>query len=174
MNIFEKLKASDVLAATTGSSGEPGFKPSSTATFNTLTGSTAMIGPTIKIKGDVSGDEDLIIEGTVDGSIELSGHDLTVGQLGHVQANLTAKTVRVEGQVTGDITGSEKVIVSKSGRAQGNIVAPRVTLEDGAKFKGSIDMDPGINKPATDGAPKRETSDYRSQAVEPKGAQTTS
>ncbi|MFP6837650.1 MAG: polymer-forming cytoskeletal protein [Pseudomonadales bacterium] len=119
-----------------------------------------MIGPTIKIKGDVSGDEDLIIEGTVDGSIELSGHDLTVGQSGHVQANLIATTVRVEGQVTGDITGSEKVIVSKSGRAQGNIVAPRVTLEDGAKFKGSIDMDPGINKPA--------------KVVEPKGTQTTS
>ena len=169
--MFEKRKANDV-PAPRGTSGEPGFERSSAAGLNTNTGTTAMIGPTIKIKGDVTGDEDLIIDGTLDGSIELSGHDLTVGPSGHVQANLTAKTVKVEGQITGDITGSEKVIVTKSGRVQGNIVAPRVTLEDGAKFKGSIDMDPGVNKSANDGALKRETSEHRSQVGEPKGAQT--
>ena len=68
--------------------------------------------------------------------------------------------MKVDGQVTGDISGSEKVIISKSGRVKGNIVAPRVTLEDGAKFKGSIDMDPGENskptavKPAIEKAPE--------------------
>ena len=68
-------------------------------------------------------------------------------------ANLDAKTVKVDGQVTGDISGSEKVVISKSGRVQGNIVAPRVTLEDGAKFKGSIDMDPGSDSSATSAKP---------------------
>ena len=102
-----------------------------------------MIGPTIKIKGNVTGDENLVIEGTVDGSVELPGHDLVIGQSGHVKANLVAKTIKIEGQITGDVTGSEKVILAKSGRVEGNIVAPRVTLEDGAKFKGSIDINPG-------------------------------
>ena len=104
---------------------------------------TAVIGPTIRIKGALSGKENLVIEGCVEGSVELAGHDLTVGQKGQVDADLTARTVKVEGKITGDIRGSEKVIITKSGRVLGNIVAPRVTLEDGAKFKGSIDMDPG-------------------------------
>ncbi|MCZ6711519.1 MAG: polymer-forming cytoskeletal protein [Gammaproteobacteria bacterium] len=169
--MFEKRKGNDVRAATTSPSGESGFESTSTTASNTNMGITAMIGPTIKIKGNVTGDEDLIVCGTVDGLIELSGHDLTIGQSGHVNANLIAKTVKIEGQITGDITGSEKVIVSRSGRVQGNIVAPRVTLEDGAKFKGSIDMDPGVDKLAIDSAPKRAKSG--SEAVEPKGAQTT-
>ena len=108
-----------------------------------------MIGQTIKIKGTITGDENLVIEGTVEGTVDLPKHDLTVGQSGQVTADVTANTVKVDGQVSGDISGAEKVIVTKSGRVQGNIVAPRVTLEDGAKFKGSIDMDPGeaIRKP---------------------------
>ena len=66
-----------------------------------------------------------------------------MGQSGKVNANVTAKTIKIEGEVKGDIKGNEKVVVSKSGNVRGNIIAPRVTLEDGAKFKGSIDMDPG-------------------------------
>lgn len=103
----------------------------------------AMIGSTIVVKGDVRGGENLIVDGTVEGSIELSSHELSIGQSGRVNANITAKSVRIDGEVQGDITGHEKVTISKSGKVQGNIVAPRVTLEDGAKFKGSIDMDPG-------------------------------
>ncbi|MCR9259938.1 MAG: polymer-forming cytoskeletal protein [Pseudomonadaceae bacterium] len=112
-----------------------------------------MIGKTIKVKGTISGNENLVIEGTVDGSVDLPQNDLTVGESGQVVANLDAKTVKVDGQVTGDISGSEKVVISKSGRVQGNIVAPRVTLEDGAKFKGSIDMDPGNDTVATEPKP---------------------
>lgn len=103
----------------------------------------AVIGSTVKIKGEVSGDEDLIIEGHVEGTITLLSHTLTVGKDGKVFANVRAKTVNIDGEVKGDITGGEKVVISKAGRVQGNIVAPRVTLEDGALFKGSIDMDPG-------------------------------
>ena len=115
--------------------------------------STAVIGKTIKVKGSISGNENLVIEGTVDGSVDLPQNDLTIGESGQVVANLDAKTVKVDGQVTGDISGSEKVVISKSGRVQGNIVAPRVTLEDGAKFKGSIDMDPGSDSTAASAKP---------------------
>ena len=102
-----------------------------------------MIGPSIKIKGEVTGDEDLIVLGTVDGTIELKDHEVSVGQSGRVSADIKAKVIKIEGEVTGDIAGGEKVVISKSGNVRGNIVAPRVTLEDGAIFKGSIDMDPG-------------------------------
>jgi cytoskeletal protein CcmA (bactofilin family) len=102
----------------------------------------AMIGKTISIKGDISGEENLVVEGRVDGTIHLKNNDLTIGQSGQVHANLIANTVRIDGEVKGDITGVEKVVITKTGRVQGNIVGPRVTLEDGAKFKGSIDMDP--------------------------------
>lgn len=132
------------------------------------TRNAAVIGSTIKIKGDISGDENLIIEGSVEGSVALSGHDLTVGQKGQVKANLTAKTVKVEGTVTGDITGSEKVIITKSGKVLGNLVAPRVTLEDGAKFKGSIDMDPGETAAAATSAQKRPVGNPKPEPVEEK------
>lgn len=113
----------------------------------------AMIGATIHIKGDISGGENLMVDGRIDGSIDLSSHELSVGQSGHVHADITAKTVRIDGEVKGDISGNEKVTISKTGNVRGNIVAPRVTLEDGAKFKGSIDMDPGNALAATSPAP---------------------
>ncbi|MEH6586374.1 MAG: polymer-forming cytoskeletal protein [Halioglobus sp.] len=102
-----------------------------------------MIGPSIEIKGTVTGDEDLVIEGKVEGTVELGAHELTVGESGKVNADITARTVRIDGEVAGDIRGNEKVVISKSGNVRGNIIAPRMTLEDGAIFKGSIDMDPG-------------------------------
>ena len=102
-----------------------------------------MIGSSIVIKGTVTGDEDLLIEGKVEGTIDLNSNVVSVGQSGRVSADINAKIVNIEGEVTGDITGNEKVVISKSGNVRGNIVAPRVTLEDGAIFKGSIDMDPG-------------------------------
>lgn len=116
-----------------------------------------MIGPSITIKGEVSGDEDLLIQGKVEGTINLNDNELSVGESGKVQADIKAKIIKIEGEVTGDITGNEKVVISKSGNVRGNIVAPRVTLEDGAIFKGSIDMDPGgaaaSKSPLTDKQP---------------------
>ena len=102
-----------------------------------------MIGPNITIKGTITGEEDLLIQGKVEGTIALGQHEVSIGQSAEVTANIQAKAVKIDGEVAGDITGAEKVIISKSGNVRGNIVAPRVTLEDGAIFKGSIDMDPG-------------------------------
>ncbi len=106
-------------------------------------GRAAVIGPGIQIKGDISGDENLIVEGKVSGKIKLASHQVEIGQNGQVNADITAKVIRIAGQVRGDLTGTEKVVISRSGNVHGNIVAPRMTLEDGAIFKGSIDMDPG-------------------------------
>ena len=101
-----------------------------------------MIGQSIVIKGEVSGEEDLLIQGRVEGNINLNGNQVSVGESGEVYANIQAKVIQINGKVTGDISANEKVIISKSGNVHGNIIAPRVTLEDGAMFKGSIDMDP--------------------------------
>ncbi len=72
-----------------------------------------MIGTTIKIKGEVTGDENLLVEGSVEGSIDLSEFDLTIGKSGNVTAEVRAKTVKVEGQITGDIHASQNVLVAK-------------------------------------------------------------
>ncbi len=113
------------------------------AAIESATKTSAVIGTKIQIEGNIIGDENLIIEGKVDGTVEVRSKDLTIGPSGQVTANVTARIVKIDGTVKGDITGLEKVTISKTGKVQGNIVAPRVTLEDGAKFKGSIDMDPG-------------------------------
>jgi cytoskeletal protein CcmA (bactofilin family) len=106
-------------------------------------GRAAVIGPGIHINGDISGDENLIIEGKVDGKIRLGAHQVDIGQSGRVKADVMAKIIKIAGEVRGDLTATEKVIILRSGNVHGNIVAPRMTLEDGAIFKGSIDMDPG-------------------------------
>ncbi len=103
----------------------------------------AVIGSSIVINGTVTGDEDLLIEGTVEGTIDLSAHQVSVGESGRVNADVTARIVRIDGQVSGDVVGKEKVIISQTGDVRGNVIAPRVTLEDGAMFKGSIDMTAG-------------------------------
>lgn len=116
--------------------------------------SSAAIGASIRIKGDVSGDENLIIQGHVEGTIKVQGHNVTISKTGKVKANIEANQIIVEGELLGDMQGEEKVIIRETGNVHGNIVAPRVTLEDGAMFKGSIEMEPrnkGLNtgKPAT-------------------------
>ena len=122
-------------------------KPKDPTLENIHTVREVMIGTTIKIKGEITGDEDLLVEGSIEGSIDLSEFDLTIGQSGNVTAEVRAKTVKVEGHVTGDIHASQNVLVTKSARMVGNIKAPRVSLEDGAEFKGSIDMHAGTETP---------------------------
>jgi cytoskeletal protein CcmA (bactofilin family) len=105
-------------------------------------GKSAVLGATIRIKGDISGEENLLIEGSVEGSVNLTSHELTVGKTGKVHANITARTIRIDGEVNGDITGKEKVVVASTSNIKGTIVTPKMTLEEGARFKGTIDIDP--------------------------------
>src|SRR5512141_1514017 len=102
----------------------------------------AMIGATIYIKGDLSGQEDLLIEGRVEGKIELRQHNVTVGKNGKVKADIYGRTITIEGEVQGNLYGEEQLVLRQTSTVRGNIIAPRVSLEDGANFKGSIDMSP--------------------------------
>lgn len=101
----------------------------------------ATIGPSIQISGDVTGNEDVRIEGRVEGTVNLSDNVLTVGKEGQINATANARAIFVEGKVEGDLKADEQIVIQSSGNVRGNIIAPRVTLEDGCKFKGSIDMD---------------------------------
>jgi cytoskeletal protein CcmA (bactofilin family) len=103
---------------------------------------TAVIGPSIQIEGTLRGQEDVFIEGEVTGTIQLHNNTLTVGTQGKIKADVYANTVYVEGSMEGDLYGSEQVIIRKSAKVRGNITSPRVSLEDGATFKGAIEMDP--------------------------------
>ena len=111
----------------------------------------SVLGPTVHFKGELSADEDLMIQGQVEGSIRHTARNLTIGSQGKVKADVHANHVIVQGELRGDLFGTEAVIVEASARVRGNIFAPRVALKEGAKFKGSIDMD------ATDeSAPRRQ------------------
>ena len=111
-------------------------------------GEKAMIGAKVKVNGDIISGEDLLVEGEVNGTITLSDNELVVGSAGKLQANVSAKTVRIEGEVRGDIEGSERVVICASGDVEGNVTAPRVMLEDGGRFRGNIDMGGGKAAPA--------------------------
>lgn len=100
----------------------------------------ASIGPSIHFKGELTGEEGLIIDGKVEGTIDLKGNQLIIGNKGDIKADVYAQTIIVNGSLTGELHGKEKVHISKTGKVNGNIFSPRVSLEDGAKFKGSIDM----------------------------------
>ena len=107
---------------------------------------TATIGPSIRIRGDLAGDEDLLVQGQVEGTISLDQNLVTIGKDGKVNATVNARVIIVEGEVDGDLNGEEQVTLKKSAGVRGNIVSPRVSLEDGARFKGSIDMEGGSGK----------------------------
>jgi len=104
-------------------------------------GEQAVIGSSLIVKGDVLGEEDLMIQGQIEGKVVLKKNSITVGKNGRVKADLFGKIIVVEGVVQGNLFGEEKVIVRKSGDVRGNLTAPRINLEEGAKFKGSIDME---------------------------------
>ena len=98
------------------------------------------IGKSVVIKGELNGSEDLTIEGHVEGKIELRDHVLTIGPNGRIKAEVFAKAVIVLGEVTGNVTASEKVDIRDNGSVDGDIAAPRVAIAEGAHFRGSIDM----------------------------------
>lgn len=107
---------------------------------NTQSKQLAVVGPSIHIKGELSGEEGLIIEGSVEGTIDLKENQLIIGESGNIKADVFAKSIKVDGALRGELHGLEKVHISRNGRVEGDIHSPRVILEDGARFKGSIDM----------------------------------
>ena len=110
----------------------------------------ALIGPSIEIKGTLSGGEDLFVEGRVEGKIELAQHSVTIGTSGRIKADIQGRSIVVMGEVEGNLVGSEQIFLRQSSKVRGNLIAPRVSLEDGSDFKGSIDM---TSKPAVEAKP---------------------
>lgn len=98
------------------------------------------IGKSVVIKGELNGSEDLTIEGHVEGTIQLREHVLTIGPNGRIEAQVFAKSVIVLGEVTGNVTASDKVDIRDNGSVDGDIVSPRVAIAEGAHFRGSVDM----------------------------------
>jgi cytoskeletal protein CcmA (bactofilin family) len=119
------------------------------------------------IKGELSGSEDLTIEGQVEGKIELRQNVLTIGPNARIKAQVFAKTVVVQGEVHGNVTASERVEIRDSGSVDGDLSAPRVAISDGAHFRGSIDMQ---RQGAAPGA-KPEMPKANEKASEPRAAQ---
>ncbi|MFN7943332.1 MAG: polymer-forming cytoskeletal protein [Thermoanaerobaculia bacterium] len=115
----------------------------------TTSGGRAVIGASTVVKGEISGEEDLLVEGRVEGKIDLRQNVVTVGAKGRLAAEVHAASIYIEGEVEGDLAAEDQIVVRKTGRVRGDLVAPRVTLEDGARFKGAIDMEGKRGAPAS-------------------------
>jgi cytoskeletal protein CcmA (bactofilin family) len=106
-----------------------------------------VIGPRVQLKGELSGSEPVLVEGSVEGSVRLSA-ELRVAQGGSVKADVTAHTLVIAGEVTGDCQAGERVVIEATGKLTGNIRAPRIVIAEGATFRGTSDMSarPGTDK----------------------------
>jgi cytoskeletal protein CcmA (bactofilin family) len=126
------------------------------------TADQATIGKSLVIKGEVTGSESLYIDGRVEGSINLAGNRVTVGRNGVVAANITAREIVVLGKVRGNLTASDRVDIRSDGSLTGDVVAARISIEDGAFFKGGID----IRKAGQAGKPNGEEKPVSSNQAE--------
>ena len=126
----------------------------------TTTADQATIGKSLVIKGEVTGSESLYIDGRVEGSINLAGNRVTIGRNGVVAANINAREIVVLGKVRGNLTASDRVDIRSDGSLTGDVIAARISIEDGAFFKGGIDIRKG-------GQPKPNGEDKSVPATEP-------
>ncbi len=113
-----------------------------------LPGKPAVVGKTLQFDGNIKGEEDLIIEGTVEGTITLTNAEVIVEKCGLVRGDIMARTILVKGEVRGEMRGNDAVEIAPSGVVNGDIRAPRVMLQDGCQFKGLVDMDHKDASPA--------------------------
>ena len=128
---------------------EPAARPATGGATQAAAGEQATIGKSLVIKGEVSGSESLYIDGKIEGTINLAGNRVTVGRNGQVSANITAREIVVLGKVRGNMIASDRVDIRSEGSLTGDVAAQRISIEDGAFFKGGID----IRKPDAAGKP---------------------
>jgi cytoskeletal protein CcmA (bactofilin family) len=128
------MRAGSAKTSGTGTGGTTRTK------VETKGGAVATIGKSIIFKGELTGSEDLEIEGSVEGDIKLPDHQLTIGANGKVRAALVAKCIQVIGHVVGDVTATERVEVQATGIIEGDIRSPRLLVQEGAVVNGAIDM----------------------------------
>ncbi len=108
-------------------------------------GEEAHLGKSVTIKGEVSGSEDLYLDGQVEGSIDLKGNRLTVGPNGRVKANISARSAVIHGKLEGNINASDRVDLKQSAIVTGDIVTQRISIDEGAFFKGGVDISRGVS-----------------------------
>ena len=125
----------------------PAFEPAPARTAVT-TGEQATIGKSLFIKGEISGSESLFIDGKVEGSINLPGNRVTVGRNGQVSASVIAREIVVLGKIRGNVSATDRVDIRAEGALTGDVAAARISIEDGAFFKGGIDIKKPDSKPA--------------------------
>ena len=162
-------------ATPTPSAPRADFEPASPAPTPRATpgsGERAVLSPSIVLRGEVTGDEDLLVEGRIEGKIHLKQNSVTVGAKGRVAAEIHARAIHIEGEVDGNLTAEEQVVLRKSSRVRGDIVAPRVTIEDGARFRGAIDME-AKQRPAGLPVPPR-PANLKDEPVAPRPVDTKS
>lgn len=100
----------------------------------------SVIGKNIKFRGELIGTEDLHIEGKVEGTVLMEGQNLSIGTEGEINANVHAQTIIINGKLTGDVLADDIIEIRSSAVVKGNLIAPRIQLDDGGKFRGSIEM----------------------------------
>lgn len=142
MAMFDKHKSSKQAPTRTPDHTVTPKAPSMSTGSGATPAKVAMIGQGITIAGDITADTDLKVDGHVQGRVIQSTKCVEIGESGQVAANIKANVVKIGGEVSGDIAGVEKVTITRTGRVQGNVIAPRVVLEDGSLFRGSIEMNP--------------------------------
>ena len=135
-------------------SAEPANRAPATA------GDQASIGKGLFIKGEITGTESLFIDGKVEGTITLAGNRVTVGRNGQVAASITAREIVILGKVRGDISATDRVDIRAEGALTGDVTAARISIEDGAYFKGGIDIKKADAKTATDAKPSAEAKTF--------------
>ena len=129
------------------------------------------IGKSVVIKGELNGSEDLTIEGHVEGTIQLRDHVLTIGPNGRIKAQVFAKSVIVLGEVTGNVTASDKVDIRDNGSVDGDIISPRVAIAEGAHFRGSVDMQRKAGTAQPQAKPAAAQAEAKAPQTQPAGAQ---
>jgi len=134
--------------------------------YESTTDKVSVLGPTLVFKGELRADEDLMLKGRVEGSIHHTA-SLRIGEEGSVKGNIKAKYITVEGQVEGDMHATTSITIKETANVKGNVYAPSVSLIEGARFKGSIDMDVGE---AAQKSPRSERSESTEVVTEPKVA----
>jgi cytoskeletal protein CcmA (bactofilin family) len=137
-------------APESGSPVTPISAPSSVRPSSPTARNSARLGSSLQIKGQITGTEDLQIDGIVEGAISLRGHELTVGSTAQLKSEINAREVVVYGKVIGNVHARDRVDVKKDGSVVGDISTARITIEDGAQFKGRIEIDPSKSQAAAD------------------------
>ncbi len=150
---------------TTGSPSTSSTTASTSATQTqvkeTIVKGNSVLGKNIKFRGELIGTEDLHIEGVIEGVVIMKGHNLSIGEEGILNANVHAQNLTIHGKLTGDVLADELIQVKSTAIVKGNLTAPRIQLDDGGKFRGSMDMTD------TDQEKKERLSDFKQKLIHP-------